>query len=88
MLHYTFSMTYIFLKIQRYFSVKVNDIEAEALEKFNELVKETKIEDKNVVNIIKTGNEMILFPKYIISLTCRYSNRKQINLFNFFFVHR
>ena len=46
------------------FSVKVNDIEAEALEKVNELVKEKKIEDKNVLKIIETGNGIIVFPKY------------------------
>ena len=50
---------------------------------FNELVKEKKIEDKNILKIIETGNGIILFPKYIISLTCKYTNRKQINLFKF-----
>ncbi|KAI4549976.1 hypothetical protein MJT46_019125 [Ovis ammon polii x Ovis aries] len=49
--------------------VKVNDIEAEALEKFNELVKVKKIEDKNVLKILEASNGIILFPKYEISLT-------------------
>ena len=61
------------------FLVKVNDIEAEALEKFNELVKVKKTEDKNVLKIIETSNGIILFPKYVISLTCKYTNRKKIN---------
>lgn len=65
------------------FLVKVNDIEAEASEKFNELVKVKKIEDKNVLKILETSNGIILFPKYEISLTCKYTNRKKINLFKF-----
>ena len=47
------------------------------------MAKEKKIEDKNVLKIIETGNGIIVFPKYIISLTCKYTNRKQINLFKF-----
>lgn len=46
------------------FSVKVNDIEEEALEIFNKLKSEKGTKDENVVNFIEIGNETILFPKY------------------------
>ena len=44
------------------FPVKVN-IEEESLAIFNELIDKKKIEEKNVVNFIESGNGIILFPK-------------------------
>ena len=66
------------------FSVKVNDIEEEALEIFNKLKSEKGIKDENV-NFIVIGNEIILFPKYIIHPTCKPIIRKQINSFTISF---
>ena len=44
------------------FPVKVN-IEEESLAIFNELIDKKKIEEKNIVNFIESGNGIILFPK-------------------------
>lgn len=66
------------------FSVKLN-IEEEALEKFRQLTKEKGIDEKNVVNFIENGNGILFFPKYIIHLICKYTLRKQINLFDIYF---
>lgn len=44
------------------FPVKV-DIEEEALAIFNELIDKKKVEDKDVVNFIESGNGIILFRK-------------------------
>ncbi|MXQ97467.1 hypothetical protein E5288_WYG019736 [Bos mutus] len=52
--HHCHSLLKDNLKISSSIQVKVNDIEAETLKKFNELVKEKKIEDKNILKIIET----------------------------------
>ena len=61
------------------FSVKVN-IEAEALDTFYARVKEKGIEEKCILKIIKSGNRIILFPKDIILLICKYKTKKQISI--------
>ena len=61
------------------FSVKVN-IEAEALDTFYARVKEKGIEKKCILKIIKSGNRIILFPKDIILLICKYKTKKQISI--------
>ncbi|KAG5193248.1 hypothetical protein JEQ12_019609 [Ovis aries] len=45
--------------------VKPN-IEEEGLQKFQELMEEKGIDEKNIVNFIKSGNGIILFPKCVI----------------------
>ena len=62
-----------------YFSVKV-DTEAEALEVFNELIKAKGIEEKDILKIFESGNGIILFPKDIVHLICKYTTKKQINI--------
>ena len=66
------------------FSVKLN-VEDEDLEKFWKLTEDKGIDKKNVVNFLENGNGILLFPKYIIHLICKYTIRKQINLFDIYF---
>ena len=66
------------------FSVKLN-VEDEDLEKFRKLTEDKGIDKKNVVNFIENGNGILFFPKYIIHLICKYTIRKQINLFDIYF---
>lgn len=66
------------------FSVKLN-VEDEDLEKFWKLTEDKGIDKKNVVNFLENGNGILFFPKYIIHLICKYTIRKQINLFDIYF---
>ena len=67
-----------------HFSVKPN-IEEEGLQKFQELMEEKGIDEKNIVNFIKSGNGIILCPKCVIHPIGKYIIRKKINLFKMSF---
>lgn len=61
------------------FSVKVN-IEVEALDTFYALVKAKGIEEKCILKIIESGKGIILLPKDIVHLICKYITKKQISI--------
>lgn len=66
------------------FSVKFNvEDEDEDLEKFR--TEDQGSDRKYVVTFAENGNGILFFPNSIIHLICKYTIRKQINLFDIYF---
>lgn len=64
-----------------WFSGRGNNMEEEDFEKFKQMTREEGIPEETTVNVTETGNRIILFPKRIIHLVCKYAIGKQVNLF-------
>ena len=58
------------------------DIEAEVLELFKKLIAVKGIEEKDILKIFESGNRIVLFPKDIAHLICKYTTKKHINIDN------
>ena len=52
------------------------DIEAEVLELFKKLIAVKGIEEKDILKIFESGNRIVLFPKDIAHLICKYTTKK------------